>query len=413
MATDFYNWLGKKLFSKPGLRDPLKTPKALERFRTELRIWLDKEIAPHVPELDRHPTDALQLELIRKAGHAGWLTMLVPKRYGGDLSMIDFFRFGLLKAAVFTEEIAAVCPGVCVLFGAHTLGLLPLFISFDPRILKKFLRLVAERSRTERPALFAFAITEPSAGSDVEDTEGSRKAKLSTFARRENGGYVLNGCKCFISGGNLATHVTVFAALDKEKGISSWTAFVVPTDSKGFSIGRVEHKMGQRASPAAELILEDVHIPEDHRVGAEGEGWRLNHQTLDLSRPAVGAIALGSARFAFEKAMAIARTSGGMADRSLKYELADLAMKIEAARTLVWRAASTFPPDPALSAMSKCFASDVSMEVCSRVIDLLGESGVTAAAGVEKAFRDVKLTQIYEGTNQIQRMRIAESWEDS
>ncbi|MBI2890832.1 MAG: acyl-CoA dehydrogenase family protein [Nitrospirae bacterium] len=408
--ADVYSWLGRKMFAKKGWRDPLKAPRAVERFRADLREWLQREVAGDVDRLDQAHEEAHQMEVLRKGARAGWLTLLVPTRYGGEFRLMDFFRHGLLKGVVFTEELAAACSGVAVLYGAHTLGLLPLFLSFDPKILKKFLPEVAKSCRGERPGLFAFAITEPSAGSDVEDPEGSKGARLTTFARRKDGGYVLNGRKCFISGGNLAEFVTVFAALDKARGVESWTAFVVRRGTPGFSVGRIEDKMGQRASPAAELIFEDVFVPDDHRVGPEGDGWRLNQQTLDLSRPGVGAIALGAARSAFEKTLAWARGQGHLSDRLWQHELGDIAMKLEAGRTLVWRAAVTFPPDPALSAMSKCFASDVAMEACSRLIDLTAPFGAARPFGLEKAYRDVKLTQIYEGTNQIQRLKIAEPW---
>ncbi len=392
------------------IKDPCRLPRHVEKKRQEVRHWAEEEILPVVEELDRRAKEEFPWEIVRKGAEIGLLTDLIPRTFGGGGRLLDFFRHGTLHGALIIEELSKVCPGVAVIFGAHMLGLLPILLSMDFKAGRRFLSRVTDAARSGKPELCAFAITEPAAGSDAEDTHGARRAKLLTYAKKKDGYYVLNGRKCFISNGSVASIITVFAATDKEKGIDSWTCFVVERGMKGFSVGRIEDKMGQRASPAAELIFEDVKVPSANRVGREGEGWKLNLLTLDTSRPPVGFIALGAAQHAVRKGLEYAEKEGLLRDRHVQHIFADMLMKIEAARTVVWRACSTFPPVSWLSATAKCFASDVAMDVCSRVVDFMGDEGVKVGNEVEKAFRDVKLTQIYEGTNQIQRLSFAEDY---
>lgn len=398
------------IYEKRAIRDPFKLPKKIRKRREEIRRWVREEVIPRAIELDQRRHDEFDWEIARKGAQVGLFTDIIPKRFGGNGSYLDFLRYGTLHGAVIIEELARGCPGVAVIFGAHMLGLLPILLSMDMKIAKKYLPVISESAKSGNPKICAFAITEPTAGSDVEDTEGGKKAKLLTYTVKENGEYILNGRKCFISNGSVADIITVFASADRRKGIESWTCFVVEKGMKGFSVGRVENKMGQRASPAAELIFEDVKVPEDNRVGNEGEGWRLNLLTLDTSRPPVGAIASGTAYHAIEKGIEYAEKKDLLKYRDVQFFFADLLMKLEVARTIVWRACKTFPPVPSLSATAKCFSSDTSMEICSKVIDFMGEDGLLLENEVEKAFRDVKLTQIYEGTNQLQRLTFAEDY---
>lgn len=383
-------------------------PQKIKEFQNEIREWAQKEAKPFVQKIDQQEHSDFDWELVKKGARAGLLTRIIPGIFGGDGGVFDFFRFGTLGAAVFCEELSAVCSGMATLFGAHYLGIMPILVAMDVSLARRLLKPICESARTDNPKLCAFAITEPGAGSDVEDYEGGKKAHLSTFAKKVKGGYVLNGRKQFISNGSVASLITVFASLDKNRGIDAWTCFAVTSDMKGFSVGRIENKMGQRASHAAELIFEDVFVPEENRVGLEGDGWLLNQLTLDSSRGPVGAIALGGARHAIEICIEYFKNRGELRDRYIQMELADMLQKYESARSLVWRACGTFPPLHYLSAMAKCVASDTAMEICSRVIDLMGEEGIKQKNEVEKIFRDIKLTQIYEGTNQINRLAVAE-----
>lgn len=383
-------------------------PKPIKKLQLYIREWAQKEAKPFVEKLDQQDHTNFEWELVRRGAKAGLLTRIIPKVLGGDGGALEFFRFGTLGAAVFCEELSAVCSGMATLFGAHYLGIMPILTAMNIPLARRLLKPICDAARTDSPKLCAFAITEPGAGSDVEDYEAGKRAHLSTFAERVKGGYILNGRKQFISNGSVASLITVFACTDRNKGIDAWTCFAVTSDMKGFSIGRVENKMGQRASPAAELIFENCFVPEENRVGLEGEGWLLNQLTLDSSRGPVGAIALGGARHAIEICVEYFKNNGKLNDKYIQMELADLLQKYESARSLVWRACGTFPPLHYLSAMAKSVASDTAMEICSRVIDLMGEDGVVKKNEVEKIFRDIKLTQIYEGTNQINRLAVAE-----
>ncbi len=250
----------------------------------------------------------------------------------------------------------------------------------------------------------------------MEDEIGSRTARLSTLARKEGDEYVISGRKVFISNGSIANLVCVFAATSREEGVASWTCFAVPTDAEGFHVARALDKMGQRSSPTAELFLEDVRVPEENVIGGLGQGWALNKQTLAASRGPTGAIAVGVARAAFEAALeyACTRVQGGkpLVEHQLIQEmLADMAIEIEAARLLVWKACSVaenqLPIPMREASMAKVFASDVAMRVTTNAVQILGGYGYMKEMGVEKLMRDAKLTQIYEGTNQINRLEIA------
>ncbi|MCX8072250.1 MAG: acyl-CoA dehydrogenase family protein [Candidatus Binatia bacterium] len=321
---------------------------------------------------------------------------------------MGFQRRGTLPMLIFIEELAAVSPGLATLLGAHYLGVMPILLSFDLAAQRRVLRPLCERLRAGEPAICAFAITEPEAGSDVEDPVGGEYARLATTARRVAGGYVLNGRKCFISGGNLAALTTVFAALEPDHGIRGWTCFAVPMSSPGVQVVHVEDKMGQRISPAAELCFDEVFVPDSHRIGRERSGWQLNPATLDLSRPLVGGIALGGARTAIHESLAWAERSGLAGDRFLQHEIARLIGAYAAAHALVVRAVGMIPPLPEWSAMAKFFATDTAMKIVSQVMDWMGLEASLSGCRVERLYRDIRLTQIYEGTNEINRLAVFE-----
>jgi alkylation response protein AidB-like acyl-CoA dehydrogenase len=258
----------------------------------------------------------------------------------------------------------------------------------------------------------AFAITEPGAGSDVEETEGGTQARLVTTARQVDGGFVLNGRKCFISDGAIADKVTLFAKLQDE-GLESWTCFLIEKGMEGYSVGRQEHKLGQRAADASELVLDDVRIPEKNVVGRLRSGWANNRNVLNYSRPVVGAMALGHARGAFERALEFCRKTTLGHKRLIDYqdiqiELADMIVKLWSARALIWHSCSQFRCYQSASAAAKVAASDVSFEVCTKAMEIMGDHGYLQSHGAESLWRDSRLTQIYEGTNQINRLAVIE-----
>ncbi len=382
-------------------------PETIVALRDTVRQFARERLAPLVPELDaegHHATGAVD-ELIKRGCEIGLFSGFLPRKYGGTITG--------LAAAVAMEELAAVDSGIATFFGSVGLGLTPIALSGDRRLFERYFPEVAEGERQGKPVLWAFSITEPEAGSDVEDTEGSRVARLGTIAVREGDEYVLNGRKVFCSLGNLAKYISVFACVG-ERSIDTWTCFVVPTSTPGFSIGRVERKLGQRACPAAELVFDNVRIPVENRVGEEGQGWDLNRQTLAVSRPTVGAIGLGIARAAYDHALAYAMTrhQGGkkiVEHQLTQYKLARIAMQIEMVRDLVHRASAHRPASLKLSSMAKVAGSDLAVAATSEAIQIYGGYGYMQDAPVEKLYRDAKITQIYEGTNEMNLLAAMEA----
>lgn len=373
------------------------------------REFAARSVAPRALLLDADPESPERDVLLREAAHAGVLGMSLPEPFGGQ---------GLdpVASVLATEEIAAACSGCAVLFGATMLGLLPVVTSFDLDLIGRVVGPIAASWSTDRPRLAALAATEPDMGSDF--ITGHPQAVMRTRAVKVDGGYRVSGRKVFISNGSLAATVTVFARVDPDAPLrEALVCLVVDAESAGFAVGQVFDKMGQRAAPAAELLFDDVFVPETDRVGPEGAGWAVNRLVMSISRGPVGAIALGVARAAYERALeyAEARVQGGrpiVGHQAVQLMLADMAIRVEAARHLVVDAARSLAsgrPDLKLSSMAKTFASDAAVANATDAIQVMGGMGYMREAGVEKLLRDAKLTQIYEGTNQINRFEIMEA----
>lgn len=391
-------------------RDTATLPRRLRARRAKYRDFARRCIAPRALAGDRGEVEPCGLFL--EAAREGLQTEWLPPPFGtGDVASL--LRVNALPTILKAEELAAACGGLGLVLLAHDLGTAPLILSGHlPSIAGWLRRIYAEIKRGE-PAIVAFAITEPGAGSDVEETDGARTARIVTHARQVPGGWILNGRKCFISNGAVARWVTVFAALEGE-GVDSWTCFLVDSRVRGFSVGRKEKKLGQRAADASELLLEDVWVPDDRRVGPVRSGWALCRNVLNFSRPGVAAIALGIARGALEHALAFCNSTrlGGRLLSSyedVQMRLAEMTLKVQAARAFVWQSSRYPLPFQAAGAMTKVFCSDVAWEVSTQAMELLGDHGYLAGRNVEKAARDARLTQIYEGTNQVNRLAIIES----
>ncbi len=419
MAKNFVSWIAERAFrfsfDHRALITGMNLPRKVRKVQEKAREFADRELRPRALKYDGKKPTEFDWEIVRVGAREGFLGLVVPPKYGGLYSS-GLMRHGMLSVSVMVEELCRACSGIGLIFGAHGLGLAPIVLSLDISFWKKYLPPMTETWDSDQPQLAAFAITEPGAGSDAEDDIGAAKAKMVTFAKKTDGGWILNGRKCFISNGGQASLTTVFSATERENAAFSWTCFVVRKGQKGFSVGRLEDKMGQRASSAAELIFEDVFVSDDDVIGPVKGGWQLNRLTLDSSRSCVGAIALGIAQGAYDHAFkyCLENARGGktlIEHGWVKQELAEMAAKLEAARSLVYKASSAFPPEGKLSAMAKSFSSDVGMDVCSRCVQLLGPEGIERERMVEKHFRDIKLCQIYEGTNQINRLRIIEDLE--
>jgi acyl-CoA dehydrogenase len=373
------------------------------------REFARRHIAPRALALDKHPESPLRDELVREAANAGVLGASLPEFLGG-------MGHDPLTSCLVTEEFAAACSGCAVLFGATMLGLTPILLSGDVEAVQRFVPPLVASWSTDTPKLAALAATEPDAGSDF--INGNPAGRLRTRVERKDGGYLINGRKVFISNGSIASLVTVFATHDASAPMrDAVSCFVVPAGTPGFSVGQVFDKMGQRAAPAAELVLDDVWVPEDHRVGPERGGWALNRLIMSVTRTPVAAIALGIARAAYERALDYAETrvQGGqpiVRHQAMQLMLADMAIRVEAARGLVWRAAKSIAdgtPSLKLSSIAKTFAADAAVANATDAIQVLGGYGYMHEYGVEKLLRDAKLTQIYEGTNQINRFEIMEA----
>jgi alkylation response protein AidB-like acyl-CoA dehydrogenase len=392
--------------------DTKTLPWGARRWRRKARNFARQHIRPLAPEADLHPHDYDPKPLLSKAALKGFQTLLAIFPVG-RASSPSYLRGAALQIAVVGEELATECGGLGLLLLAHNLGIVPLLLSGSvSTILRHFLPFYLKSHILGSPETMAFAITEPGAGSDVEETEGGALAKLVTTAKPTKGGYILNGQKCFISGGGIASKVTVYAKLEGE-GIESWTCFLVEKGMKGFSVGRREKKMGQRACDASELIFEDVFVPNKNVVGKLRSGWANNRNVLNYSRPVVGAMALGHGRGAFERCLEFCRKTYLGPKRLIEYqdvqiELADMAISLWAARSMIWQSCKQFRCYQSASASAKVFASDTAFKVCNQAMELMGDHGYVHANGVERLWRDSRLTQIYEGTNQINRLALFE-----
>jgi acyl-CoA dehydrogenase len=364
-----------------------------EALRDLVREFAQREIAPRAPELDREQRHST--EIVEKYFEIGFLHYAVPEAHGGA-------GLGTLDGCLVQEELGAACGGVASVLGGNTLGLTPLILGGSDELLAELLP-----PHASGPNLAAFCLTEPGAGSDA--------GGMRSIARREGEEYVINGSKTFITNGGVAALYSVFAMEDADRGSRGISAFMVPSDAPGILIGKKEDKMGQRTADTREVIFEDVRVPARFRLGEGFDGFKLAMMTLDESRATVGAAAVGIARAAMEAAAKYAgeRVQFGrpIADyEGIQFMLADMAMKVEAARFLCWHAAwlrDKGERNTKESAMAKCFAGDMAMEVTTSAVQVLGGYGYMKDYPVEKYMRDAKLHQIYEGTNEIQRLVIS------
>ncbi len=359
-----------------------------------VREFVEKEITPYAAEMDaeNHMRDGL----IEKANEMGLLNVIVPEELDGP-------GLDSISVATIYEELGKGCAGVATSLAANSLATVPVLLAGTDEQKKMYCDVL------NNGGLAAFALTEPGAGSDA--------GGVSTRAvhNKEEGTYTLNGTKMFITNGGLAEIFLVFANTRKTGGIRGLTAFIVPKDTPGFSVGKKENKMGIRPSNTTELVLQDVVIPESYRVGREGEGFRIAMNTLDSARPFVGAVSVGIAQAALDCAVKYAKERRQFGQPIASFQmvqgmLADMAMKVETARLMVQKACWMRDQGMEFSkeaAMAKCYAADTAMQVTTDAVQVMGGYGYTKEYPVEKMMRDAKIMQIYEGTNQIQRLVIA------
>lgn len=420
VARERLNFIGRRLMVERELdlwEDETDTlPWVLAAQRRRCKEFADRFLRPPALEVEKGLAEFDPWPLLREAMRWGFQTQFLPWPWGtASLLGLAAMPSPLFGAVLKAEEFCAACGGLGLMLLAPDLGAAPLVLSGTWAGFK-WLREIYSKILAGENCTTAFAITEPSAGSDAEETLGAAKARVMSRTKKVAGGYLLNGRKCFISDGGIASHITFFAALENE-GYESWTCFLIEKGMKGFSLGRKEKKMGQKAGDATELVLEDVFVPEDHRIGPERSGWALNRNVLNYSRPAVGAIAVGIARGALERCLEFCRTARLGNKRLVDYqdvqiELAEMTFQLTAARALVWHTGRYRLPRQGVSAAAKCFGGDTAFAICNRAMELMGDHGYLHGHGVEKALRDSRLNQIYEGTNQINRLALIEdAWE--
>ena len=400
----------------PWEADTRSLPAVLARYRRRIRDFAQRHLEPVAARADLAAHDSAEAKQLARsvlaaAGEEGLLDDMLPAPLGSTDPRI--LRHPLpFTASLKAEELAAVDGGLMLLISAHTLGVAPLLVSGDLAMIRRQLVPACRESRAGSPHIFAYAITEPAGGSDVEDSEGARTYRPGVVARPVEGGFRLTGRKCYISGGDIARSIVVFAAL-KGEGIESWTAFLVKDDDPGFDVVRTELKMGMRASGAAELEFDDVFVGHDRVVGKLRDGWALNRAILNMSRIPVGAMGVGFARAATEAAEQFVCRARLGTRRLIDYQdvqldLADMRATTRAARSMVWAAASRTQAIQREASAVKFYATDAAMDVCTRAMDLLGNHAMLHHNRVEKAYRDARLTQIFEGTNQLNRLAVIE-----
>lgn len=369
--------------------------KAQEMLRKSVRRMAEEEIAPRINEIEE--TGVFPQVLLDLFGKQQLIGFAFPKEYGGGGG--DEVSYCIVE-----EELSRVFADALMWCSQSHLGAQPILIAGSDEQKRRFLPAIASGEK-----ICAFGLTEPEAGSDV--------AGMRTTARRDGDYYVLNGSKRFISFGGSAPVMTIFAKTNpevKRGGISAF--FLDKEESPGVSLVRLEKKLGWRSTPTSEIVLKNCRIPKGNLLGQEGDGWDISMRTVDITRPGVGACGVGIAQGAYEVALnyAVERHQFGApiaSFQAIQFKLADMAMEIEAARWLVYKAGAAVDEDSPLmaklGAMAKCFGTDVAMKVAVEAVQILGGSGYMKDFATERFFREAKLTQIFEGTNEIQRLTIA------
>jgi alkylation response protein AidB-like acyl-CoA dehydrogenase len=369
--------------------------KEREMMREAAARTAQRIVQPRAAEIDA--TGEFPWDLVEALGKQGFLSIIVPEEYGGT-------NGDLIAFCSVIEEIAKVCGSSSLLILTQAVGTLPILMAGTPSQRERYLISISEKNH-----LTAFTLTESEAGLDA--------TSIKTKAEKRGADYVLNGRKCFIINGSVAHLYVVFAATDPERGAKGISAFVVEHETSGLTFGQKVEKIGMRGLATTDVIFENCRVPQENRLGEEGEGWMIAMNTLHTSRVALGALAVGIAKGALDFTIhyATERTQFGKTIASfqgIQFMIADMATQVEAARALVYQAADRLDIRSEeigeLSAITKSFASDVAMRVTTDAVQILGGYGYMKDYPVERMMRDAKVTQVYDGPNQIQRLMIAQ-----
>lgn len=363
-------------------------------LKAMVKDFAEKELEPIAAELDKN--SRFPTESINKLGNLGLLGLSFPEEYGGGGG-------GIIESNLATEEISRVCAATGTIYFVTTgLAGYPIYQYSNEEQRKRFVPPLASGQK-----LSAFALTEAGAGSDPSSME--------TTAVRCDKGYIINGNKNFITNGKEADLILVFATINKELKHKGITAFVVEKGTPGFSVGKLEHKLGIRASSTAELIFDNCFVPEENRLGREGDGFKIALNAIDKSRVSVAAQAVGISQGAFEKSLEYAKERQQFGQfisnfQAIQWMLADMATRIDAARLLTYRAAYLQDHDLPFvkeACMAKLFSAEVAVWVTNKAIQIFGGYGYVQDYPLERYYRDAKITEIYEGTSEMQRLTIA------
>ena len=366
-----------------------------ELIRKMIAAFTENEVKPIAAEIDR--THEFPAENIRKMFQLGIMGMTVPKEYGGAGA-------DQVSAAIVTEELAKACASTSDIVAGHTLCCVPILEHGTEEQKRKYLPML-----TEGGVLGGMGITEPNAGSDA--------SKSQTEARLEGDHYVINGAKIFITNGPEAGVFVIFAMTDKSKGTKGLSAFIIESSFPGFSVGKVENKMGLHGVHTSEIVFTDMIVPKENLLGKEGKGFKICMQTLDVGRIGIAAQALGIAEGAMKEAVEYTKTRVQFGKPISKFQntqftFADMALRCESARLLTYQAASLKQEGKRCSreaAMAKLSASETAMWVTTKALQMFGGYGYTNDYPMERMMRDAKITEIYEGTSEVQRIVIAGS----
>ncbi len=360
-----------------------------------VRRFAEEQVKPRAKEIDEKCE--IPKEIIQQLAELGLMGIHVPEEYGG--SALDYVAYAMV-----VEELSRACASTGVLVSAHTSLVVDPILKYGTEEQKK--KYLVPLAKGEK--IGAHAMTEPGAGTDV--------TSISTTAKRDGDYYILNGTKHFITNAREADIFLVFAMTDKEKKHKGMSAFIVEKGTPGFEVTKYEHKLGIRGSSTGELVFEDCRIPAENLLGEEGQGFYIAMYCYDGGRIGIAAQAVGIAQAAFEEAVEFAKTRVQFGQpivnfQAIQFKLADMATLIEAARLLYLKAAwlkdQGIPSFYKVSAMAKLFASDVAMRVTREAIQVHGGYGYTTDYDVERHYRDAKITEIYEGTIEAQRLTIA------
>ena len=372
----------------------MKDDKERQMIKSLAEKTAQKVIQPRAAEIDA--TGEFPWDLVDTLGKQGLLSILLPEEYGGTNGDITSF-------CILIEEIAKVCGSSSLFILAQGIGTLPILLGGNPSQKDLYFTQISVKN-----SLTAFALNELEGGSEV--------AFMKTLAKKQGNDYLLNGRKCFITNGSIAQLYSVFAITDPDQGQEGISAFVIENGTSGLNFGKKEEKLGMRGSVTTDVIFENCRVPQESLLGEAGKGWKIAMSTLNLSRPAIGAQAVGIAQGALDYAIRytnerIQFNKPISSFQAIQFMIADMATQIEAARTLVYQAANQIDNCPEdtekISAIAKLFASDVAMRVTTDAVQLLGGYGYIRDYPVERMMRDAKVTQIYEGDNQVQRLVIA------